>query len=134
MYFCTRKKDNNRKDIREMKQELIQYVEDNFIPKQEFPKFKAGDTVTVSYRIVEGSKERIQQFQGVVLQINGNGATKTFTVRKISGGIGVERIFPFATPMIAGLTVNKRGVVRRARIFYLRNLTGKKARIKERRG
>ena len=72
--------------------------------------------------------------QGVVLQINGNGATKTFTVRKISGGIGVERIFPFATPMIAGLTVNKRGVVRRARIFYLRNLTGKKARIKERRG
>ena len=134
MYLCTRKKDNNRKDIREMKQELIQYVEDNFIPKQEFPKFKAGDTVTVSYRIVEGSKERIQQFQGVVLQINGNGATKTFTVRKISGGIGVERIFPFATPMIAGLTVNKRGVVRRARIFYLRNLTGKKARIKERRG
>ncbi|MBR4919602.1 MAG: 50S ribosomal protein L19 [Bacteroidales bacterium] len=117
-----------------MKQELIQYVEDNFIPKQEFPKFKAGDTVTVSYRIVEGSKERIQQFQGVVLQINGSGATKTFTVRKMSSGIGVERIFPFSTPMIAGLTVNKRGVVRRARIFYFRNLTGKKARIKERRG
>lgn len=117
-----------------MKQELIQYVEDNFITKQEFPKFKAGDTVTVSYRIVEGSKERIQQFQGVVLQINGSGATKTFTVRKMSSGIGVERIFPFATPMIAGLTVNKRGVVRRARIYYFRNLTGKKARIKERRG
>ena len=117
-----------------MKQELIQYVEDNFIQKQEFPKFKAGDTITVSYRIVEGSKERIQQFQGVVMQINGSGVTKTFTVRKMSSGIGVERIFPFATPMIAGLTVNKRGVVRRARIYYFRNLTGKKARIKERRG
>ena len=117
-----------------MKQELIQYVEDNLITKQGFPKFKAGDTVVVSYKIVEGSKERIQQFQGVVLQINGSGATKTFTVRKMSSGIGVERIFPFATPMIAGLTVNKRGVVRRARIYYFRNLTGKKARIKERRG
>ena len=113
---------------------MIQYVEDNFIQKQEFPKFKAGDTITVSYRIVEGSKERIQQFQGVVMQINGSGVTKTFTVRKMSSGIGVERIFPFATPMIAGLTVNKRGVVRRARIYYFRNLTGKKARIKERRG
>ncbi len=136
MYLCSRKKNSiikNKKYI-EMKQDLIQYVEDNFITKQEFPKFKAGDTVTVSYRIVEGSKERVQQFQGVVLQINGSGATKTFTVRKISNGIGVERIFPFATPMISGLTVNKRGVVRRARIFYLRNLTGKKARIKERRG
>ena len=116
-----------------MKHELIQYVEDNFVTTQEFPKFKAGDTVNVSYRIVEGSKERIQQFQGVVLQINGSGATKTFTVRKISGGIGVERIFPFATPMIADVKVNKRGLVRRARIYYLRNLTGKKARIKERR-
>ena len=117
-----------------MKQELIQYVEDNFIAQQEFPKFKAGDTITVSYRIVEGSKERIQQFQGVVLQISGSGATKTFTVRKISGGIGVERIFPFSTPMISEIKINKRGVVRRARIYYLRNLTGKKARIKERRG
>ena len=117
-----------------MKQELIQYVEDNFIAKQEFPKFKAGDTITVSYRIVEGSKERQQNFKGTVLQIKGTGATKTFTVRKISGGIGVERIFPFTTPMIADIKVTKRGVVRRARIYYLRNLTGKKARIKERRG
>ena len=116
-----------------MKQELIQYVEDNFIQKQEFPKFKAGDTVTVSYRIVEGSKERIQQFQGVVLQIVGSGVTRTFTVRKISSGIGVERIFPFASPFISDIVVNKRGVVRRARIFYLRNLTGKKARVKEKR-
>ena len=117
-----------------MKNELIQYVEDNFITTQEFPKFKAGDTVNVSYRIVEGSKERIQQFQGVVLQIKGSGVNKTFTVRKISGGIGVERVFPFTTPMISDIKVVKRGVVRRARIYYLRNLTGKKARIKERRG
>lgn len=117
-----------------MKQAQIQYVEDNFVPKREFPEFKAGDTVTVSYRIVEGAKERVQQFQGVVLQIKGSGATKTFTVRKISNGIGVERIFPFATPMISDLKVNKHGVVRRARIFYFRKLTGKKARIKERRG
>ncbi|MDR3046272.1 MAG: 50S ribosomal protein L19 [Bacteroidales bacterium] len=116
-----------------MKQELIQYVEDNFVETKQYPSFKAGDTVTVSYRIVEGSKERIQQFQGVVLQINGSGVTKTFTVRKISGGIGVERIFPFCSPFIAEIVVNKRGVVRRARIFYLRKLTGKKARIKEKR-
>ncbi|HNY62953.1 MAG TPA: 50S ribosomal protein L19 [Bacteroidales bacterium] len=117
-----------------MKKELIQYVEDNLITVKEFPKFNAGDTVTVSYRIVEGAKERIQQFQGVVIQIGGHGVTKTFTVRKISGGVGVERIFPFASPFIAGIAVNKRGVVRRARIYYLRGLTGKKARIKERRG
>lgn len=117
-----------------MKKELVQYVEDNFVEKKDFPKFKAGDTITVSYRIVEGSKERIQQFQGVVLQITGSGVTRTFTVRKISSGIGVERIFPFASPFISEISINKRGVVRRARIFYLRNLTGKKARIKEKRG
>ncbi|MBQ9435735.1 MAG: 50S ribosomal protein L19 [Bacteroidales bacterium] len=116
-----------------MKKELIQYVEENFVEKKDFPQFKAGDTVTVSYRIVEGSKERIQQFQGVVLQIVGSGVTRTFTVRKISSGIGVERIFPFASPFISDIVVNKRGVVRRARIFYLRNLTGKKARVKEKR-
>ena len=116
-----------------MKKELIQYVEENFVEKKEFPQFKAGDTVTVSYRIVEGSKARIQQFQGVVLQIVGSGVTRTFTVRKISSGIGVERIFPFASPFISDIVVNKRGVVRRARIFYLRNLTGKKARVKEKR-
>ena len=125
---------NNEEKDKAMKNELIQYVEDNFITTQEFPKFKAGDTVNVSYRIVEGSKERIQNFQGVVLQIKGNSVNKTFTVRKISGGIGVERVFPFTSPMIADIKVVKRGVVRRARIYYLRNLTGKKARIKERRG
>ena len=116
-----------------MKKELIQYVEDSFVETKQFPAFKAGDTITVSYRIVEGSKERIQQFQGVVLQINGSGVTRTFTVRKISGGVGVERIFPYASPFISEIAVNKRGVVRRARIFYLRDLTGKKARIKEKR-
>lgn len=117
-----------------MKKDLIQYVEDNFVEVKQFPQFKAGDTVTVAYRIVEGAKERVQQFQGVVIQVGGHGCSKTFTVRKISGGIGVERVFPFASPFLSGVTVNKRGVVRRARIYYLRALTGKKARIKERRG
>lgn len=117
-----------------MKQQLVQYVEDNFVEKKEYPNFKAGDTITVGYKIIEGSKERIQYFQGVVLQIAGTGATKNFTIRKISGGIGVERIFPFTSPRITNIVVNKRGVVRRSRIFYLRGLTGKKARIKEKRG
>jgi len=114
------------------KPELMQYVE-NLTEKRDFPSFKAGDTITVSYKIKEGNKERIQQFQGVVLQRSGSGSTETFTVRKISGNTGVERIFPIASPFIDSITVNKHGVVRRARIFYLRNLRGKKARIKEKR-
>ena len=114
------------------KTELLQFVEDQ-VERKEFPEFKAGDTITVHYKIREGNKERIQQFQGVVLQLSGSGCSKTFTVRKISSGIGVERIFPFTSPFIEQIDVNKHGVVRRARIFYLRNLTGKKARIKERR-
>ena len=114
------------------KKELVQFVEDQ-IETKEFPNFKAGDTVTVQYKIREGNKERIQNFQGVVLQRRGSGKTETFTVRKISGNVGVERIFPLSSPFIDGITVNKRGVVRRARIFYLRGLRGKKARIKERR-
>ena len=97
------------------------------------PSFKAGDTITVSYKIVEGSKERVQSFRGVVIQITGTGKTKMFTIRKISNGIGVERIFPLYSPHIESIEVNKQGVVRRARIYYLRNLTGKKARIKEKR-
>jgi large subunit ribosomal protein L19 len=109
----------------------MQYVE-SLTERKEFPAFKAGDTITVHYRIVEGNKERIQQYQGVVLQRVGSGATATFTVRKMSGNVGVERIFPVASPFIDKIDVNKRGVVRRARIFYLRKLTGKKARIKER--
>src|SRR5210317_2039949 len=114
------------------KNELLKFVEDQ-ITMQEFPAFKAGDTVTVTYKIIEGSKERLQNFQGVVLQRVGSGPTETFTVRKISSGIGVERIFPIASPFIDEIIVNKRGVVRRARIFYLRGLRGKKARIKEKR-
>jgi large subunit ribosomal protein L19 len=114
------------------KPELMQYVE-NLTEKRNFPSFKAGDTVTVSYKIKEGNKERIQLFQGVVLQRSGSGSTETFTVRKISGNTGVERIFPIASPFIDNIEVNKHGVVRRARIFYLRNLRGKKARIKEKR-
>ena len=114
------------------KTELLQFVEDQ-VERKAFPEFKAGDTITVHYKIREGNKERIQQIQGVVLQLAGTGCTKTFTVRKIASGVGVERIFPFASPFIEQIDVNKHGVVRRARIFYLRNLTGKKARIKERR-
>ena len=114
------------------KKELLQYVED-LVEVKQFPDFKAGDTITVSYKIIEGSKERLQNFQGVVLQRSGSGPNETFTVRKISSGVGVERIFPVSSPFIDEIKVNKKGVVRRARIFYLRGLTGKKARIKEKR-
>lgn len=113
--------------------EIIKLVEEKFAPVKQFPQFKAGDTITVHYKIIEGNKERIQSFQGVVLQRTGAGSKATFTVRKISNGIGVERIFPVSSPFIDGIDVNKRGVVRRARIFYLRKLTGKKARIREKR-
>lgn len=123
---------NNKKIAIMSKPELMQYVE-SLVERKEFPSFKAGDTITVSYKIKEGNKERIQQFQGVVLQRSGSGSTETFTVRKISGNTGVERIFPIASPFIDAIEVNKHGVVRRARIFYLRGLRGKKARIKEKR-
>ena len=115
--------------------DLIKVVEQAFINEKaaSFPEFKAGDTVTVTYRIKEGDKERLQKFKGVVIQISGGTAfTRTFTVRKVSGGIGVERIVPFQSPSIESIEVNKHGKVRRARIFYLRDLSGKKARIKER--
>ena len=114
------------------KNEIMKFVEDQTEIKN-FPEFSAGDTVTVTYKIREGNKERLQNFQGVVLQRVGSGPTETFTVRKISSGIGVERIFPIASPSIDDIKVNKRGVVRRAKIFYMRGLTGKKARIKEKR-
>ena len=113
--------------------DLIKFVENEFATENELPKFGAGDTVTVSYKIREGSKERIQNFRGVVIQLRGRGNTKTFTVRKISGNIGVERIFPLYSPFIDSIEVNKHGSVRRKRLFYLRELTGKKARIKEKR-
>lgn len=112
--------------------DAIKFVHEQMTEKKDHPSFRPGDNVVVSYRIVEGSKERIQDFRGDVIQINGDGATKTFTVRKMSNGVGVERIFPFASPNIVGLKVLKRGKVRRAKLYYLRELVGKKARIKER--
>jgi len=115
------------------KQETVKHIENTYSQKTDLPKFKAGDTITVSYKIKEGTKERIQQFQGVVLQRSGSGVSETFTIRKMSGSTGVERIIPIQSPFIEKIEVNKRGVVRRARIFYLRKLTGKKARIKEKR-
>ena len=111
----------------------IKQLEKEIAPVKQLPDFKAGDTITVHYKIVEGSKERIQQYQGVVIQRKGSGSTATFTVRKISNNIGVERIFPVASPFIDKIEVNKRGAVRRARIFYLRGLRGKSARITEKR-
>lgn len=113
--------------------DLIKAAENTFTAAKQYPAFKAGDTVTVHYKIVEGNKERIQQFRGVVLQKKGTGSGATFTVRKMSGNIGVERIFPFSSPYIDTIEVNKLGRVRRAKIFYLRGLTGKKARIQEKR-
>ncbi|MCC5923907.1 MAG: 50S ribosomal protein L19 [Crocinitomicaceae bacterium] len=113
--------------------DLIKEVQKEMVETQEFPAFGAGDTVTVSYKIKEGDKQRIQQFTGVVLQRRGVGVTETFTVRKMSGNVGVERIFPIASPFIDEIKVMKRGRVRRARIFYFRERTGKSARIKERR-
>ena len=114
--------------------DFIKIVEQSFSENRaaNYPEFKAGDTITVTYRIKEGDKERLQNFRGVVIQISGASPyTKTFTIRKISNGVGVERIFPFESPFIDKIELNKVGKVRRARIFYLRNLTGKKARIKE---
>ncbi len=114
--------------------DLIRLVEQSFSENRAaaFPKFKAGDTITVTYKIQEGDKFRLQSFRGVVIQICGaTPHTRTFTIRKVSGGVGVERIFPYESPAIESIELNKVGKVRRARIFYLRNLSGKKARIKE---
>ena len=111
----------------------MKQLEKELAPVNPLPDFKAGDTITVHYKIVEGAKERIQQFQGVVIQRKGSGSTATFTVRKISNNVGVERIFPIASPFIDKIDVNKRGQVNRARIYYLRGLRGKSARITEKR-
>ncbi|MFT3993481.1 MAG: 50S ribosomal protein L19 [Dysgonomonas sp.] len=113
--------------------DLIKVAEEAFATGKEFPKFKSGDTVTIAYRIKEGNKERVQQYRGVVIKIAGHGDKKRFTVRKMSDNIGVERIFPLESPFIDSIIVNKVGKVRRAKLYYLRNLTGKKARIKEKR-
>jgi large subunit ribosomal protein L19 len=113
--------------------DLIKYVQDKYIESKDFPVFKAGDTVTVYYKIREGEKTRTQFFRGDVLQRSGSGVTETFTIRKMSGNTGVERIFPVNMPNLEKIEVNKQGKVRRARIFYQRERTGKLARIKERR-
>ena len=113
--------------------EQINYVENELLKGNDLPSFSSGDTVTVHYKIKEGGKERTQLFKGVVIQRKGKSTTETFTVRKISSGVGVERIFPILSPAVEKIEVNKEGSVRRARIYYLRGLTGKKARIKEKR-
>lgn len=113
--------------------DLIKIAEEAFATGIQMPTFKAGDTVTVAYKIVEGNKERIQLYRGVVIKIKGHGDKKRFTVRKMSGTVGVERIFPMDSPSIDSIEVNKIGKVRRAKLYYLRKLTGKKARIREKR-
>jgi large subunit ribosomal protein L19 len=111
--------------------EAVAFVHEQLTGKKEFPKFKAGDNVTVNYKIIEGNKERIQSFKGDVLKRQGRGFTSTFTVRKISDGVGVERLFPVYSPNIDSIVLNKVGRVRRAKLFYLRERSGKSARIKE---
>ena len=111
---------------------LVKFVQDEFVTKKEIPTFKSGDTITVYYEIRDGAKVRTQFFKGVVIQIKGRGQSKTFTIRKMSGTIGVERIFPVNMPGLKKIEVNKSGKVRQSRIYYFRELTGKKARIKER--
>ena len=110
---------------------LIDFVQKKFIEKNELPKFSTGDTITVFYEIREGEKVRTQFFKGVVIQIKGQGLSKTFTIRKMSGTVGVERIFPLHLPAIQKIEVNQKGKVRRSRIYYFKKLRGKKARIKE---
>lgn len=113
--------------------DFIKIAEQAFAVEKNHPAFKSGDTVTIAYRIIEGNKERVQQYRGVVIKIAGHGDKKRFTVRKMSDNVGVERIFPIDSPFIEKIEVNKFGKVRRAKLYYLRALTGKKARIKERR-
>ena len=111
--------------------EAVAFIHEQLTGKKEYPKFKAGDNVTVNYKITEGNKDRIQSFKGDVLKRQGRGFTQTFTVRKISDGVGVERLFPLYSPNIDSIVLNKSGRVRRAKLFYLRERSGKSARIKE---
>ena len=113
--------------------DIIKEIENEINEIKEWPEFGAGDTLVVTYKIKEGDKERLQSFQGVVLQRRGEGVNETFTIRKMSGNTGVERIFPVASPFLEEIKIVKKGSVRRARIFYLRERTGKSARIKEKR-
>jgi large subunit ribosomal protein L19 len=110
---------------------LLKFVQDEFVTRKDLPEFSAGDTITVYYEIKEGNKTRTQFYRGVVLQRRGTGSSETFTIRKMSGIVGVERIFPINMPALQKIEINKKGQVRRARIFYFRGLTGKKARIRE---
>jgi len=111
--------------------EAVAFIHEQLTGKKEYPKFKAGDNITVNYKITEGNKDRIQSFKGDVLKRQGSGFTQTFTVRKISDGVGVERLFPLFSPNIDSIVLNKSGRVRRAKLFYLRERAGKSARIKE---
>ena len=113
--------------------DLMKFVQTEFVDKKDFPAFGAGDTITVFYEIKEGEKTRTQFFKGVVIQRRGSANTETFTIRKMSGAVGVERIFPVNLPALQKIEINKKGSVRRARIFYFRELTGKKAKIKDKR-
>ena len=110
---------------------LIKFVQDEFVQKKELPEFSSGDTITVYYEIKEGEKTRTQFFRGVVIQRRGTGSSETFTIRKMSGTVGVERIFPINLPALQKIEVNKKGKVRRSRIYYFKHLSGKKASIKE---
>jgi large subunit ribosomal protein L19 len=112
-------------------EDLIKVAQEAFKTGKEYPEFRSGDTISVAYKIVEGNKERIQVFRGVVIKISGHMDQKRFTVRKMSGSVGVERIFPINSPAIDSIKLEKKGKVRRAKLYYLRDLTGKKARIKE---
>ena len=130
--YVARDKLNNKLHIVKM-EDLIKVAEQAFNTKKEYPAFRSGDTISVAYKIIEGNKERIQVFRGVVIKISGHEDQKRFTVRKMSGTVGVERIFPINSPSIESIKLEKYGKVRRAKLYYLRALTGKKARIKERR-
>lgn len=113
--------------------DLVKFVEEQAVSINEVPAFKAGDTISVHYKIREGNKERVQVYQGVVIQLNSQGSNQTFTVRKMSNGVGVERIFPINSPNVERVVIHSHGKVRRAKLFYLRALTGKAARIKSKR-
>jgi large subunit ribosomal protein L19 len=116
-----------------MSQQAVAFIHEQLTQTKVYPKFKAGDNITVNYKIIEGSKERIQSFKGDVIKRQGTGATAAFTVRKISDGVGVERLFPLNSPNIESIQLHKVGKVRRAKLYYLRDLSGKSARIKEKR-
>src|SRR3984893_13290875 len=118
---------------KEVMNAAVAFVHEQLTGKKDFPNFRAGDNITVNYKIIEGNKERIQSFKGDVIKRQGEGKTATFTVRKISDGIGVERLFPLFSPNIESIDLNKAGRVRRAKIFYQRQRSGKSARIKEKR-